>query len=372
MKNKFKITASFICAAAVMTASIPTVGATALEAPPITDYTITIPATLSVGNAGWNELTGGIKASGTLEKGKKLVVSAASENSWNLVANKGTDNESKVGYNLAATGDSTSTYNATAEVPSWEFDSLTTEGTTQAAGIIVEDYSNKPAGTYQDVVTFTASLENSAVPVTGIKLDRSSALLFTDNDSSTVTLNATVLPDDATDKTVTWKSSDPNVATVDDSGRVKAVATGSATITAAAGDYTASCQISVNMVTIKSTDYPFKNVNTTNFDTINTDFVTIKFDNKNESCANIHDPDGWYFYGNNATTTVTAANGYMIEKVKFYTRNGSAEITDAPFTVYSYDYYDFETYTGPDHTGVNLGGWGVNKIEVYLMKAPPS
>lgn len=170
MKNKFKITASFICAAAVMTASIPTVGATASEAPPVTDYTITIPATLTVENSGWNELTGGIKASGTLEKGKKLVVSAASENSWNLVANKGTDNESKVGYNLAATGDNTSTYNATAEAPTWEFTELTTDGTSQTAGIIVEDYSAKPAGTYQDVVTFTASVESYAKIYTFDKL----------------------------------------------------------------------------------------------------------------------------------------------------------------------------------------------------------
>jgi len=126
------------------------------------DYTIVIPATLGVKNAGWNELTGGIKASGTLENGKKLVVLAASENSWNLVANKGTDNESKVGYNLAATGDSNSVYNATAEVPTWEFTELTTDGTTQTAGIIVEDYSSKPAGTYQDTVTFTASVESYA------------------------------------------------------------------------------------------------------------------------------------------------------------------------------------------------------------------
>ena len=96
-------------------------------------YTLTIPATLAVENSGWNELTGGISAKGTLESGKKLVVTASSENNWSLVANKGENTESKVGYNLATTGDNTSVYSATAEVPTWEFTELTADGTSQTA-----------------------------------------------------------------------------------------------------------------------------------------------------------------------------------------------------------------------------------------------
>ena len=60
-----------------------------------------------------------------------------------------------------------------------------------------------------------------------------------------VTLTATVKPDDATDKTVTWTSSNPAVATVDASGKVHAVAAGEATITATAGDKTATCKVTV-------------------------------------------------------------------------------------------------------------------------------
>jgi len=122
-----------------------------------TDYTLTIPATLNVANAGWNA-TDGITAKGTLESGKKLVVTPISENSWNLVANKGEETESKVGYNLAK---ETGTYSAEAEAPTWEFTELTADGTSQTAGIIVDDYSTKPAGTYTDTVTFTASVENA-------------------------------------------------------------------------------------------------------------------------------------------------------------------------------------------------------------------
>ena len=61
----------------------------------------------------------------------------------------------------------------------------------------------------------------------------------------TKTLVATVLPENATDKTVTWTSSDATVATVDESGKVTALKVGSATITAKAGEKTATCAITV-------------------------------------------------------------------------------------------------------------------------------
>lgn len=58
------------------------------------------------------------------------------------------------------------------------------------------------------------------------------------------TINATVLPGNATDKTVTWTSSDEDVATVNN-GTVTAVSGGTATITAKAGEKTATCLVNV-------------------------------------------------------------------------------------------------------------------------------
>lgn len=58
-------------------------------------------------------------------------------------------------------------------------------------------------------------------------------------------LAAVVTPDDATDKAVSWTSSDEDVATVDAEGTVTAVGEGKAEITASCGAVTASCEITV-------------------------------------------------------------------------------------------------------------------------------
>ena len=62
-----------------------------------------------------------------------------------------------------------------------------------------------------------------------IELDQTKGTLKVGN---SVTINATVTPDEATDKTITWSSSDEKVATVDSNGKVTAVASGNAVITA--------------------------------------------------------------------------------------------------------------------------------------------
>ena len=61
----------------------------------------------------------------------------------------------------------------------------------------------------------------------------------------TITLTAEVLPADATNKTVTWTSSDTTFATVDSTGKVAGVAAGEATITASAGGQTDTVKVTV-------------------------------------------------------------------------------------------------------------------------------
>lgn len=136
------------------------VSVTNLASVDMTSYTLTIPATLEVNNSGWNA-TDGIGAAGVLEKGKKLTVTADSNGEYALVSG-----ENKVNYKLAENGDKDTTYDNAAETTSWEFTSLTDTATTKSMGIVVEDYSDKPAGTYTDVVTFKANIETAAQTIT--------------------------------------------------------------------------------------------------------------------------------------------------------------------------------------------------------------
>lgn len=81
------------------------------------------------------------------------------------------------------------------------------------------------------------------IPVSSISLNNAEVSLYADE---TIQLIATVLPDNATEKTITWTSSTPSVAIVSETGLVSAAGKiGEATITAKAEDKTASCIIRV-------------------------------------------------------------------------------------------------------------------------------
>lgn len=76
------------------------------------------------------------------------------------------------------------------------------------------------------IVTCTV---NVVVPETGIKLSETTKLM---EKGKTYQLKATITPDDATNKTITWSSSNTNIVSVDKNGIAKAVDFGTATITA--------------------------------------------------------------------------------------------------------------------------------------------
>lgn len=82
------------------------------------------------------------------------------------------------------------------------------------------------------------------IAVSSVSLDKTELTLEPD---STAILIATVMPDNATDKSVTWSSSDTEVATVSGSGVVAAVKPGNATVTVKTNDggKTASCTVIV-------------------------------------------------------------------------------------------------------------------------------
>lgn len=93
------------------------------------------------------------------------------------------------------------------------------------------------------IVTVTKT-SNSYVAVTGVKLNKALVIL---KQNQTEKLNAAVKPDNATNKNVTWSSSNKDIASIDSSGNVKANNVGIAVITVTTndGNYTDRCYILV-------------------------------------------------------------------------------------------------------------------------------
>ena len=108
------------------------------------------------------------------------------------------------------------------------------------------------------VVLVTAACgpkEDPVVAVSGVTLSQTSVSLTV---GGSVTLTATVSPSDATDKTVTWASSNPSAVTVEH-GLVKAVSPGTASVTATAGGKSAKCDVTVQ-IPGSNEDYGYKDL----------------------------------------------------------------------------------------------------------------
>ena len=117
---------------------------------------------------------------------------------------------------------------------------------TQTTGYSVTDGSNTitTISNQKTVVISGGTPIPPTVAVTGVTLNQNEAQMTVGGE--TLTLTATVNPEGATDKSVTWSTSDANVATVDN-GVVTAVAAGTATITVTTtdGSFTATCAVTV-------------------------------------------------------------------------------------------------------------------------------
>ena len=123
-----------------------------------------------------------------------------------------------------------------------------------------------------DVCGYTMTTETpdpeDPIAVEGITLDKTTATV---EEGATVTLTATVTPDNATDKTVTWSTSNEAIATVS-GGVVTGVKAGEVTITAKAGDKSATCTVTVTAATTEPEVVPVTGV------TLNQTAVTLDID----------------------------------------------------------------------------------------------
>ena len=151
--------------------------------------------------------------------------------------------------------------------------------------------------------------EPTSIPVDEIKLNMDTLSMMR---GATAILTAIVTPDTATDKTVTWISSDEQVATVEN-GIVTAVGSGTATITAQAGDKTATCIVTVTNPSSSGSSRPRYDVTTPS---------------KPENGSVTVDPERARS-GSRVTVTVTPDSGYKLGELVVTDRDGKKlELTD--------------------------------------------
>lgn len=119
------------------------------------------------------------------------------------------------------------------------------EGPDDAASSEPKDTTDSSFGVVPDSLSAETKV-TVTTKVEQIVLNKTEGVLTVGN---SVTVTATVTPDNATNATVNWTSSDEKVATVDSNGKVTAVAAGNATITATSesdGDVSADYALTVN------------------------------------------------------------------------------------------------------------------------------
>ena len=123
---------------------------------------------------------------------------------------------------------------------------LTVKGGANGSTVKIRATSKDNSSVYAEK-SVTVTYKIASVSVTGVSLSKSVLSLAV---GESETLVATVVPERATDRSVTWESSKKNVATVNQNGTVKAVAAGSAVIRVRTNDggFTARCNLTVAAV----------------------------------------------------------------------------------------------------------------------------
>ena len=169
----------------------------------------------------------------------------------------------------------------------------------------------------------TVTVSRKEIPITEISLDKSSATL---TEGETTTIVATVLPENTTDsKSVSWRSSNSEVATVDIMGKVTAKSAGTAIITATSENgKTASCTVTVN----KKDTY-------TGLRDVDGNWMYFENGNVNSDYAGLVNYEGLWFYVDNGTidwgyTGLADYNG-----IWFYVSGGMVDWNYAGLTYYN-------------------------------------
>jgi hypothetical protein len=179
--------------------------------------------------------------------------------------------------------------NASVQTVSWESSSPTVATISQSGRIdALAEGTTLITVTTEDggkTASCTVTVIAKVIPVSGITLDKT---LLTMKEGEVQTLSASIAPSNATDKSVTWSSSNTSVATVSSSGVVTAKSAGTATITVTTTDGGKKATCSVTVLSSSGTENGHEWIDIG---------LSAKWSPYNYGASSITDNGGYYFWG---------------------------------------------------------------------------
>ena len=226
--------------------------------------------------------------------------------------------------------------------------------------------------------TCAITVKKKGIAVNSVELNKSELSLI-EGDSETLT--ATVKPDDATDKTVTWSSSDSSIAKVDD-GKVTAIKEGETTVTVKAGTKTATCKVTVSkkVIAVESIELDKTSIDLVEGDS-ETLTATVKPDNATDKTVTWNTSDsaiatvenGKVFAVKEGETTITAKAGDKSATCKVIVNKKVIAVESIALNKTSLDLVegDSETLTAtvkPDNATDRTVTWSTSDVSIAKVE----
>lgn len=265
--------------------------------------------------------------------------------------------------------------------PAWSADKTVTWSSSNEAAATVLDGVVTPQGVGSTVITVTTNdgsfTDTCSVNVLqgpdGISLDISETSVYA---GDSFTLTASVLPEEAVDKSVTWSTSNPDVAVVEN-GVVTVVGKGTADITASTtdGGYIAACTVSAEKANIDSTVYNIsRDTEIITGIAENTSVTQMKSNLAGEpSYIKVYSQDGTEYTGDTVATGMAVKlvrNGIINDELTIVVGgdvSGDGMVSIADYTLVRLNILDLKALAEPFILPADVNGDGTISIADYTL-----